>query len=247
VSTVADELAVPIVVTTVDPYVSLRVESALWTTAYGPVYTITPRELRDLLPVRGFGNSPADDSVFLTNDSAAEALRHSSVVILVPAESLLELGDQLRLFAVIGYGTAEALDEFPPGTCDDYLVAPWSDSELRYRVARMAHRRVVVCNEGTFAWGRNWIAGRQPFHPPEYVNVSTGEYRLLDILAGARGEVVDRTLLMSVAGSFSSSASRALDMRISRLRKHIREATPEWRNRPAIRCCKGRGYQFTCT
>ena len=146
---------------------------------------------------------------------------------------------------VIGYGPADALDAVEERHCVDFLAEPWSDAELRYRVRRIADRRTINVGDGAIEWGHNWLVGLHPSAPPARTTLTPGEYLVLDLLARAGGGAVSRTLLLQALGETPDRSSRALDMRVSRLRRRLAEVSATWQRRPRIGTIRGKGYQLT--
>lgn len=216
-------------VVTDDPYTVLKVEQALRSPGTGTVAQLLPRDL------------PA---VRVQLETGASRASGRPVTFLVPADLLAE--SELPGSIVIGYGTAEALDLRIDSLCFDYITVPWSDAELRYRVRRAGTGRSIAFADGVISWGRNWISAERSDGSCRHTTLSSTEAVLLDLLIASAGETVSRAVLHAAVGAPANSDSRAMDMRVSRLRVRIREVTADWRRPPVITSDRGNGYQFSC-
>ena len=212
-----------------DPYTVLKAEQALRSICAGKVAQLRPREVEEAY-----------------ERLRAEVARDSprSVVFLVPAELLTHIN--LHGSVVIGYGPAQALDLRIDPLCFDYVVLPWSDAELRYRVRRAGTGRSFACPDGFISWGRNWLVGERTGGPTRRAALSPTQAVLLDLLITSAGEPVSRSVLYTALGESRAIQGRAMDMRVSRLRRRIREVTVDWQSPPTITGHRGHGYQFSC-
>jgi DNA-binding response OmpR family regulator len=164
-------------------------------------------------------------------------------ILLAPVDLLPSLPPLIS--PVIGYGPPDGLDVLEERFCHDYLAEPWADSELRYRVRRAAARRITPVGDGAIEWGRSWLVGLHPPEPPVRTALTFGEFLLLDLLVRSHGAPVGRSLLLEALGQVPRAGSRALEMRVSRLRRRLAEVSTSWQRRPQIRSVRGSGYQLT--
>ena len=136
---------------------------------------------------------------------------------------------------------------------DDYVTKPFDLRELLARVRSVLRRTAaagavqpVAAKTGVYAFN-GWQLDpasrslRDPAGAP--VALTTGEYDLLFTLLQAAGRVLSRDFLIEqvcrrVAGSFD----RTVDVQIGRLRKKLRDDSP---NPSVIKSVRGVGYLFT--
>lgn len=119
---------------------------------------------------------------------------------------------------------------------DDFLAKPFAVAELRARV-RALGRRTGVPAARTWSHGdvvldfpkrRATVGGRE-------VPLTAKEWRILDVLASARGRVVPRArILEDVWNEGEASAAASLDVLMTRIRKKL--------GSEAIRTVRGEGY-----
>ena len=213
-----------------DPYTALKVDQALRSFAPGRTLSLNPREITEI-------------TTRLSHSGPGSDVR--SAIFLVPAEQLphIQLAGGV---AIIGYGPAEALNLGIDQLCSDYIIVPWTDAELRYRIRRAGAGRSLLCGGGLISWGHDWIAATRPGAASRRMCLSSSEFTILDLLAGAAGEVFSRQVIRTALGLDDPGDARGLDMRISRLRRRLRDVTADWEHAPTITGRRGRGYQFTC-
>lgn len=169
-------------------------------------------------------------------------------VLLVPASVLgddpaFPVSGLCRSLPLLLVGSPTWLDVLQGIAFDDFLCDPWSASELRYRLRRMAGDRRLALSAGTLAWGPYWITGVGHRGPAHTAPLTPVQYEILQVLARSGREPVVRDVLAAVAG-VASGHSRALDMQISRLRTTLSTVTAGWSRPPEIRSYRGRGYRL---
>ncbi len=135
---------------------------------------------------------------------------------------------------------------------DDYIVKPFEPRELVAR-ARAVLRRAAEARPALETSARRlarfegWIADLEActLTEPEgkVVQLSASETVLLRAFIEAAGRVLSRAQLLDLTGEDDLEAfDRAMDVRVSRLRKKLRDNT---RSPTMIRTVYGAGYVFT--
>ncbi len=122
---------------------------------------------------------------------------------------------------------------------DDFLAKPFAIAELRARV-RALGRRTGIPAARTWSHGvvaldfpkrRATIEGRE-------VPLTAKEWRILDVLASARGRVVPRAILLDeVWSEGDTSAAASLEVLMTRIRKKLGSDT--------VRTLRGEGYAIS--
>jgi len=217
------------------------------------------RRIRDLtarfLSAQGFNVVTANDAADARDKMKSLAFDLLVLDIMMPGENGLELTTSLRtesdvpiLLLTARTETEDRIAGFETGA-DDYLTKPFEPKELVLRiqsilkrarpVQRVApQRRLIKFGEFRFELDR-----RRLFRGEEPLYLTEAETILLGVLAGRAGEVVSREELSSSAGaaddSGESSASRQVDVQVTRLRKKI-EADPRFPR--YLQTVRGRGY-----
>jgi two-component system OmpR family response regulator len=119
---------------------------------------------------------------------------------------------------------------------DDFLAKPFAVAELRARVRALGRRRGVPSArtwahgsaELDFAKRRATVDGRE-------VPLTAKEWRILDVLVRARGNIVSRAhILDEVWNEGDTSAAASLDVLMTRIRKKL--------GSDAVRTVRGEGY-----
>ncbi|MFP4302196.1 MAG: response regulator transcription factor [Spirochaetaceae bacterium] len=178
--------------------------------------------------------------------SVEEAI--TSTALLVGAEHYLlreaELRALQRALPVLVLGSPESLPSAFALGCSDYLRDPWSPEELFVRLRSRAGRisRTLFGEPLT-------LSGERLEGESGEVTLEPGEARVLRALMLAPGVTVDRrflSLLLGLAPALSSN-SRALDARISRLRKKVKPLLSNaLQEKQVIRAVYGGGYRLEC-
>lgn len=125
---------------------------------------------------------------------------------------------------------------------DDYLRKPFALAELQARVRALARRRGpppphVLESGGT----RIDFTGRRLQHSGADVPLTDREWRLLELLAGRAGRVVERgEILQTLWPGAEQSGSDSLDVILGRLRRKLGAGTGGF----AIRTLRGAGLVF---
>lgn len=125
---------------------------------------------------------------------------------------------------------------------DDYLIKPFSFSELLARVEALYRRGTIdngrqetVLQSGALEVD---LLGRRVLMDGAVVNLQTREFNLLEYLMKHKGQVVTRTMLLEHVWEYHfDPQSKVIDVHISRLRKKIGDSAGE-----IIKTVRGAGY-----
>jgi hypothetical protein len=136
-------------------------------------------------------------------------------VLAAPAQPSPAAGNW---FPVIAYGTPYDMRRAFLAGCFDYLKDPWGPEELLLRLDRLF--RVTHRPQ---SWRGLSLQGCILASETEEEELSYVEAVILKTLLAHRGEIVPRDVLFySIWGHLPDTASRAVDVHISTLRKKIR-------------------------
>jgi hypothetical protein len=145
-----------------------------------------------------------------------------------------------RAVPLIAYGPASLLRSAYLAGCVDYLRDPWTAEELSLR-ALAALGRLPAAH--VFPWGVLRMEGCMLEGPGGRAELTAPEERILKELLASRGEAVPREALALCAwGCPARPGSRALDARVSAVRRKIRAAFPGAGGR-FIASVRGEGYR----
>jgi two-component system, OmpR family, copper resistance phosphate regulon response regulator CusR len=125
---------------------------------------------------------------------------------------------------------------------DDYLVKPFAFDELLARLRAMLRRmRVLEEKPLEFQDLRLDTRGFAAVRNGETIELTTREYKLLELFLRHQGEVLSRELITSAVWNVSSdSESNVVEVNVKRLRRKIDDPF----ERKYIHTVKGRGYVF---
>ncbi|OYU28216.1 MAG: DNA-binding response regulator [Burkholderiales bacterium PBB2] len=134
------------------------------------------------------------------------------------------------------------------GGADDYITKPVAPRVLLARLKALLRREVAPAGEADedadLRFGELLIrpAARDVLRAGERVELTTAEYELLLFLAERAGQVVSRDdIMQGLRGLEFDGLDRAIDARVSRLRKKIGD-DPQAAER--IKTVRGQGYLF---
>ena len=132
---------------------------------------------------------------------------------------------------------------------DDYLVTPVEPLELVARVKAVLRRTKAAQNQGLskdVAAFEGWRAdlARLTLTAPdgEIEALSQTDATLLRVFLEANGRVLSRDFLLETCGGADENFDRSIDVRVSRLRKKLRE---DRKKATLIRTVYGAGYVFS--
>lgn len=175
-----------------------------------------------------------------------EAMTSSAMLIGVSLylrrlEEFLELQ---RALPILVLGPPENLPEAFALGCSDYLRDPWRPDELPARLKRRAGQ--IEC---VISGQRVLLVGDRLQGERGELTLEPGEARMVRALMLASGATVERGFLAALAGLSPRDLadSRALDVRISRLRRKVNSLLSNaLQGTTIIRAVYGRGYRLEC-
>lgn len=132
---------------------------------------------------------------------------------------------------------------------DQYLIKPMEPrvllAHLRAALRRPEATRAGDPDELAFGTFRISNSARTVFLAGDEVSLSTAEFDLLWLLASRAGSILSRDEIFGqLRGLEHDGLDRSIDMRISRLRKHLGDDAEQPRR---IKTVRGRGYLFSRT
>ena len=130
---------------------------------------------------------------------------------------------------------------------DDYLAKPFNPRELLARIRGVLRRTRGDISDSDSVRFADWTLDRGARHlvSPEgiVVNLSTGEYRLLEAFIEHPNRVLSRDQLMDILqGRDWGPFDRSIDVQVSRLRRRLND---DVRESALIKTVRGEGYVFT--
>jgi two-component system, OmpR family, response regulator len=133
------------------------------------------------------------------------------------------------------------------GGSDDYLVKPFSFSELLARVEALQRRGAaaaagpVVTNLACADLSMDLLA-RRVERRGSRIDLQPREFRLLELLLRNQGQVVTRTMMLDEVWDYHfDPGTNVIDVHISRLRKKIDEGS----DAPLLHTVRGVGYMLS--
>ena len=208
--------AVPILVVDDDPGTLRHVRDTLTEAGYAPLVTGDPRELSRILRT--------EKPRLVLLDLMLPGTDGIQLMQTVP-----ELAD-LPVIFISGYGRDETIARALEAGADDYIVKPFSPTELTARIRAVLRRRAAPV---PFALGelaidydqrRVTVAGRR-------VELTATEYELLRVLAQDAGRVLTHeTLLRRVWAGRPAAAPKIVRAYVKRLRDKLGDEA----DRPAL-------------
>ena len=209
--------------------------------------------LRDYLQGNGYRVSTAADGKAMW--SLLERQRVDLVVldIMLPGEDGLVLCRQLRASSDLPVIMLTALGEDTERIiglemgADDYLGKPFNPRELLARIRGVLRRAGGDVSGSDAVRFADWTLDRNARHliskEGVIVNLSTGEYRLLEAFVEHPNRVLSRDQLMDILqGRDWGPFDRSIDVQVSRLRRRLHD---DARESALIKTVRGEGYMFT--
>lgn len=209
--------------------------------------------LRDYLQGNGYRVSTAADGKAMW--SLLERQRVDLVVldIMLPGEDGLVLCRQLRASSDLPVIMLTALGEDTERIiglemgADDYLGKPFNPRELLARIRGVLRRAGGDVSGSDAVRFADWTLDRNARHliskEGVIVNLSTGEYRLLEAFVEHPNRVLSRDQLMDILqGRDWGPFDRSIDVQVSRLRRRLHD---DARESELIKTVRGEGYLFT--
>ncbi len=218
----------------------------------------------EYLEANGFDVATAENAAAMRELAKTGSFHLAILDIAMPGEDGLSLGRWLRSQMPLGiiYATAAgtSLDRIVGLElgADDYLVKPYDLRELLARVRSVLRRlpaepaRAAPPEEKTAAKARRTVAfgsfeadldGRRLAGPEGPIELAKSEWDVLEVFLQRPNRVLSRAAIAQAIGfEGEDETSRALDIRIMRLRKKIEADPAEPR---FLRTLRGEGYVFS--
>jgi two-component system OmpR family response regulator len=173
--------------------------------------------------------------------------------IMLPGEDGLVLCRQLRASSDLPVIMLTALGEDTERIiglemgADDYLGKPFNPRELLARIRGVLRRAGGDVSGSDAVRFADWTLDRNARHliskEGVIVNLSTGEYRLLEAFVEHPNRVLSRDQLMDILqGRDWGPFDRSIDVQVSRLRRRLHD---DARESALIKTVRGEGYLFT--
>lgn len=196
----------------------------------------------------GFVVAHAADGEDGLHRALTEPYAAAIVDIMLPKLDGLALIDRLRqekvLLPVIVLSARSGVDDRVKGLQaggDDYLVKPFSFSELLARVHALIRRATAVAEPGTLAAGDLSIdlLGRKVYRGGREIDLQPREFSLLEYLVRNQGRVVSKTMIMERVWDYNfDPQTNVVEARVCRLREKVDRPF----DRRLIHTVRGAGY-----
>lgn len=182
--------------------------------------------------------APPGASAFFYMERATPSWERDRDLFVVPVMLLVELpGDFIPPAQLFAYGDPEQLSTAFMAGCSDYLRIPWDMDELETRAfARLD--RDLESPTGKLHLTSGSISG-----PADSCALKQEEMMILRMLLNNSGSSVARKALLSAMDGVELQGTRALDMKITRLRRKLVEASGSAAWNPII-AERGKGYRL---
>ncbi len=188
-----------------------------------------------------------EDGLFLLNSESFDA---AVIDIMLPGIDGLSVIEQLRgsghSLPILVLSAKRSVDDRVAGLQrggDDYLVKPFSFSELLARLQALLRRSLVKAESASIdAYGISIdIVSREVRRDGELIDLNPKEFSLLEYLVRNQGMVLSKTMIMEhVWGYDFDPQTNVVDVLVSRLRGKIDRET----DRKLIQTIRGVGYVF---
>jgi DNA-binding response OmpR family regulator len=215
----------------------------------------------DYLTANGFDVTPAGSAAEMRALLESRTFDLAILDIAMPGEDGLSLGRWLRsrmpiglIFATAAGTSIDRVVGLELGA-DDYLVKPYELREMLARVRSVLRRlppesapapadapQAAARRVMSFGEFRADLDSRTVTGPAGPVDLAKSEFDVLEVFLARPNRVLSRSAIFDAIGNQDDAeASRALDLRIMRLRRKI-EADPA--NPRFLRTVRGEGYIF---
>lgn len=213
--------------------------------------------LSDYLTREGFAVAAVADGQAMTAWLAAHSTDLMILDLMLPGEDGLALARQMRthtdLPIIMLSARGEALDRIVglEVGADDYLAKPFNPRELLARIRAVLRRHSASPREVEPERAEVMRFGGYRLDPvlrelrlgAELVNLTCGEFDLLQVLSEHAERVLSRDRLLDLLKGYERSPfDRSIDVQIARLRAKIE---PDSKHPRYIRTIWGKGYLFT--
>lgn len=211
------------------------------------------RMLQDYLQHNGYRVTVAEDGKSMWRALESETIDLVVLDLMLPGEDGLNLCRKLRagsalpviMLTALG-GDTERIIGLELGA-DDYLSKPFNPRELLARIRSVLRRSGGDIDDAESVRFAGWTLDRRARHlvSPDgvVVNLSSGEYRLLEVFIEHANRVLSRDQLMDmIQGRDWGPFDRSIDVQVSRLRRRLRD---DAREAELIKTVRGEGYVFT--
>ena len=208
------------------------------------------RELREAIVrrLRACGHAVDEASDGSRADNLRSGFEYDAVVldrILPDGDSIVRLRDWRRSGDITPVLMLTALDRIEDRVegleagADDYLVKPFSMSELQARVSAISRRRSLPRPNLIRVAGVEFDLGRRELRRQGVlIPLRPKEYAVLELLAGRMGRIVTRESILDSCWDLSSEpSSNVEEVVIASLRRKLGDP-------PLIHTVRGSGYVF---
>ncbi len=209
--------------------------------------------LQEYLEKNGYRVSAVEDGQGMWRTLEQQRIDLVVLDIMLPGDDGLTLCRQLRAGSNIPVIMLTALGEDMDRIvglemgADDYLPKPFNPRELLARIRGVMRRAGGGASDSDRVRFAGWTLDRNARHlisaDGVVVNLSTGEYRLLEAFVEHPNRVLSRDQLMDILqGRDWGPFDRSIDVQVSRLRRRLHD---DAREPVLIKTVRGEGYIFT--
>jgi two-component system OmpR family response regulator len=186
------------------------------------------------------------DGLFMALDQEYEVLVVDRMLPgmdgLAIIRSLRTSGNQTPALILSALGEVDARVEGLRAGGDDYLVKPFSFSELLARLEALVRRSVSATEQTTHLKVGDLemnLLSREVKRSQQLIDLQPREFRLLEFLMRNSGQVVTRTMLLENVWDYNfDPQTNVIDVHISRLRSKIDKHFDQ----PMLHTIRGAGY-----
>jgi two-component system OmpR family response regulator len=214
---------------------------------------------REGFDVESAEDAPAMDRAMTGANRAGNPFDLIVLDLMLPGESgqqiirrMIPDADAPAVIVLSAMGEARDRIEGLELGADDYVAKPCNPRELLARIRAVLRRRMSAkaaraglgMQLGFAGWKLDLV--RRELRSPSgvLINLSDGEFLMLNHLVSHAGEVLSRETLLGLSGQ-SDSGDRSVDVQVSRLRRKL--STEGSDGADLIRTVRNGGYTFTAT